>query len=83
MLIDGFEKKNFGIVPAKFKAMDVEFSYSLATYNEIAHHSKRDIMEIIEQGENSTDTLSDDSDHKNEFNFIDFIILRQDTVLMN
>lgn len=36
MLISGFEKKSFGVLPNDLTCLDIDFSYSLATYTELA-----------------------------------------------
>lgn len=36
MIVEGYDKKSYGIIPKYFKEIDIEFSYSQCTYNDIA-----------------------------------------------
>lgn len=62
MAVDGFDKKSYGILPAAFSSIDIEFSYSKATYSDLAQVYKKDIYEIMENGDSSDPSAGDDSD---------------------
>ena len=62
MLIDGYDKKDFGILPRELKCGDVDFSYGLVTYHQLAHDNMGDIKKIVDD-DSPMNTGSDEDVH--------------------